>query len=81
MSVESVMGNAADVCVLSSVRNSCGDDFREQRHCLALRSKPVGLSQEAAEDPEMVRNALPDVAERSGNKGLERLLFSVLVPC
>lgn len=28
-----------------------------------LRSKPVGLSQEAAADPEMVRNALPDVAE------------------
>lgn len=28
-----------------------------------LRSKPVGLSQETAADPEMVRNTLPDVAE------------------
>lgn len=28
-----------------------------------LRSKLVGLSREAAADPEMVRNALPDVAE------------------
>lgn len=29
-----------------------------------LHLKPVGLSQEASEDPAMVRSALPDVAER-----------------
>lgn len=41
-----------------------------------LQSKPVGLSQETAADPEIVRNALPDVVEGEGEiKALKDSFF------